>query len=92
MNKIAKGTGNSGYRVFIYQNGLVGLVLLILFYTFSFIGYTDVRYLITAIFISVLIFWIRGYPLWYSNFIPILVTVFKENVPSSIKFKIVERL
>ncbi len=83
MHRIPKGTGNSGYRVYIYQNGLAGLFLLILFYGLSFRNYTDRRYYITAIIISVLIFWIRGYPLWYSNFIPILVTAYKAFKPAA---------
>lgn len=76
MSKAATGAGNSGYRVFIYQNGLVGLFLVVLFYALSFKGYNDTRYMLTAVFISLLIFWIRGYPLWYSNYIPIYITVF----------------
>lgn len=72
MSKIAKGTGNSGYRVFIYQNGLLGLLLLLLFYAATFRYYRDVRYFLCVIFIATLIFWIRGYPLWFSNYIPLL--------------------
>lgn len=79
MSKIPHGTGNSGYRVFIYQNGLIGLLLVVLLYIFSFKGYHDFRYLVSAIIISLLIFWIRGYPLWYSNFIPILATAYQSH-------------
>lgn len=75
MSKIAAGSGNSGYRVWIYQNGLVGLFLLICFYTFSFWKYTDSRQLLMVVSVSLLIFWIRGYPLWYSNFIPLFIAV-----------------
>ena len=78
MHRIPEGTGNSGYRVFIYQNGLIGLLFVFLFYAFSFKEYSDIRYLLTAVFISILIFWIRGYPLWESNFIPILVTAYSK--------------
>ncbi|MDE5549826.1 MAG: hypothetical protein K2I99_00500, partial [Bacteroidaceae bacterium] len=70
------GSGNSGYRVFIYKYGLVGLFILIMFYGFSFRGYVNVRYMVVAVIISVLIFWIRAYPLWFSNFIPLLMTVY----------------
>jgi len=76
MSKIPKGSGNSGYRVFIYQNGLIGLILVVLLYYFSFKGYRDYRYLISAIIIAITIFWIRGYPLWYSNFIPLFLTAY----------------
>ena len=78
MSKVVSGSGNSGYRVFIYQNGLFGLLLVLLFYTVSFKGFMDKRYLLTSVFISCLIFWIRGYPLWYSNFFPIYITVFNK--------------
>lgn len=75
MDKIAAGSGNSGYRVFIYKHGLVGMCLVILFYGFMFTDYRDIRHLLMCICISLLIFWIRGYPLWYSNFIPIFAAV-----------------
>lgn len=90
MSKIPKGSGNSGYRVFIYQNGLVGLLLVILFYGVSFRAYGDIRYLLTGICISLLIFWIRGYPLWYSNFIPIFAAVYQKyagNGMAAVKVK-----
>ena len=82
MEKFPKGSGNSGYRVFIYQNGFVGLLLVILFYGFSFRTYRDYRHLISVIIISLLIFWIRGYPLWYSNFIPLLATALQSRADS----------
>lgn len=79
MEKMPKGSGNSGYRVFIYQNGWVGLFLVIIFYATFFQKYKDIRRLLTCIFISILIFWIRGYPLWYSNFIPIMACIYQKN-------------
>ena len=74
------GEGNSGYRVFIYENGLVGLALVIVFYVLSFQHYSDVRCLGTAILLSLLVFWSRGYPLWFSIFIPILVTALRGDL------------
>lgn len=79
MSKIARGTGNSGYRVYIYQNGLVGLLLTVLFYAFSFKKSEDKRELISVIIISLLIFWIRGYPLWYSNFFPLFICAYNKE-------------
>lgn len=81
MSKIAEGTGNSGYRVFIYQNGLLGLLLLLFFYAATFCHYRDVRYLLCAIVIATLIFWIRGYPLWFSNCIPLLCAALSRYTP-----------
>lgn len=73
MNEINKDEGgNSGYRVYIFENGLIGLLLVVIFYVYSFRHYQDSRMLISAIIVSLMIFWIRGYPLWYSNFIPLM--------------------
>ena len=67
--------GNSGYRVYIYENGIIATILVLIFYILCFKDYTDYRYLITGVILSLMVFWVRGYPLWYSNFIPLLATV-----------------
>ena len=61
--------GNSGFKVYIYQNGIVGLLLVIFFYLSCMIGCKK-KEGASALIISVLAFIVRGYPLWYSNFIP----------------------
>lgn len=71
-------TGNSGYRVFIYENGFVGLFLVIVFYLLSMMHTENRRVVISAFVIAILCFWVRGYPLWYSNFIPLYALV---NMP-----------
>lgn len=71
-------TGNSGYRVFIYENGLVGLFLVVIFYLLSMSKSENRRVLVSVLVIAVLCFWVRGYPLWYSNFIPLYALV---NMP-----------
>lgn len=71
-------TGNSGYRVFIYENGFVGLFLVILFYLLSMSKAENKRVVISVFIIAFLCFWVRGYPLWYSNFIPLYALV---NMP-----------
>lgn len=70
--------GNSGYRLFIYEYGLVGLFLVLLFYTSFMKEAEDKRVLCSAALIAFLCFWVRGYPLWYSNFIPLFTLV---NMP-----------
>lgn len=69
-------TGNSGYRVFIYENGIVGVLLVILLYVSSMMYASSKRALISSFIIAFLIFWVRGYPLWYSNFIPLYALVY----------------
>lgn len=67
-------SGNSGFRVFIYENGLIGLFLVILLYLLSFWRAEDKRSWISAMVVSILCFIIRGYPLWENYFIPLLCT------------------
>ena len=63
--------GNSGFRVFIYDYGLVGLFLVIVFYLVALYNPSFLKAMTAAFIISALNFIIRGYPLWYANFIPI---------------------
>ncbi|MBQ0165153.1 MAG: hypothetical protein KBS75_08155 [Bacteroidales bacterium] len=76
MSKVGDDTGNSGYRVFLYENGLVCTFLVLLFYIFALSGYKDWRALTCSIILSFLIFIVRGYPLWYSNILPILAAAY----------------
>ena len=62
--------GNSGYKVFIYENGLIGTILMLAFYLAT-LGKVNNRKAATSAFILALLgFIVRGYPLWYSNFLP----------------------
>ncbi len=79
MKDWSSDSGNSGYRVFIYEYGLVGLVLVILFYVFAFRAGVDYRFLCSVAIASVLLFWSRGYLLWYSNFLPLLATALRSD-------------
>ena len=63
--------GNSGYRVFIYDYGLVGLFLIIAFYLVALYNPRHIKAMTAVLIVSSLNFMIRGYPLWYANFIPI---------------------
>lgn len=63
--------GNSGYRVFIYDYGLIGLFLLLVFYLVSFNNPQNIRAMTAVFIIGGLNFIIRGHPLWYANFIPL---------------------
>lgn len=61
---------NSGYRVYIYDFGLMGFALFMLFYYVSFRKYKDYRCLISAFIISLANFWTRGYPLIVAFYVP----------------------
>ena len=66
-----KDEGNAGYQVYIYIYGFVGLLLVVNFYLISMKNASNYRLVLTALLIAVLDFIVRGYPLWYSVYIPI---------------------
>lgn len=63
--------GNSGYRVFIYDYGLIGLFLFIAFYLVSMYNPQQKKAMVAVFVVGTMNFIIRGYPLWYANFIPL---------------------
>lgn len=65
-----EGAGNSGYRVYIYDHGMVGFALFLFFYFFSFRTGKDVRAIITAFVLALTNFWIRGYPMLFAFVFP----------------------
>lgn len=70
-------SGNSGYRVFIYENGICALLLVIVLYMLIYRGTQDKRAVLAAWAIAFLAFVVRGYPLWYSNFIPCMMAGYR---------------
>ena len=62
--------GNSGYKVFIYENGIVGTILMLTFYIASLGKVRNLKASTSAFILAFLGFIVRGYPLWYSNYIP----------------------
>lgn len=71
-----KSSGNSGYRVFLYEYGFIGFILIIIFYSSWMAHARYKRALISALIMAVLLFIVRGYMLWFSFFIPIFATTF----------------
>ncbi len=63
--------GNSGYKVFIYENGLIGFLLIFLLYLTSMRNTAYWKALTASVILALLAFIVRGYPLWYSNFLPL---------------------
>lgn len=64
-------TGNSGYQVFIYRYGIIGVLLVLFMYLLSYYQGKDKRAILSASIIAFLSFVVRGYPLWDSNFFPL---------------------
>lgn len=63
--------GNSGYRVFIYDYGLIGVFFFILFYFIALYNPQSPKAMIAVFIIGMLNFIIRGHPLWFATFIPL---------------------
>ena len=76
--------GNAGYRVYIYENGFVGLFLIILFYLTCMKGYSF-KTSLPLFFMYVMIFWKGGTPLWYNLIIPYICGLSMISNNNSIK-------
>ena len=76
-----EGFGNSGYMVYIYDHGLLGLFGFLAFYYFAFRTGKDKRAIISAFILSMTNFWIRGYPLLLAFFFPyFLISQLEINI------------
>ena len=56
--------GNAGYRVFFYENGIVGIILLLVFYSTSMMYSPNIRAVISALIIASLYFGVSAFMLW----------------------------
>mgnify|MGYP002620340651 CR=1 FL=1 len=63
--------GNSGYRVFIYDYGLIGLLFVCLFYLAALHTPHNMRAVVAVFIVGGMNFVVRGYPLWFANFLPL---------------------
>ena len=76
-----EGSGNSGYMVYIYDHGLLGLFGFLAFYYFAFRTGKDKRAIISAFILSMTNFWIRGYPLLLAFLFPyFLISQLEINI------------
>ena len=71
--------GDSGYKVYIYDYGLVGTLLLFTFYFFLFRRFSDARALTSACIILLLIWGVDAFVLWFGRMIPLYITAIKEK-------------
>lgn len=71
--------GDSGYKVFFYDYGLVGIILLYVFYFLAFSKYDNNRCMVSAMFILTLIFGVDAFVLWFGRFIPLYIVATSKN-------------
>lgn len=77
--------GNSGYRVYIYEYGVFGVLLLIVFYMFTLSPAHNKRCQASAWLMAFLMFIVRAFPLWPVFFFPVYAIAIEErdNNPES---------
>ncbi len=61
--------GNSGYKLYLYEKGLLGVLLVVFFYGAALLYTRHKRALLSAALIAVLLFIVRADPLWYFDFL-----------------------
>ena len=80
-----EGWGNSGYRVYIYDYGMVGFALFLVFYFFAFRTGRDIRAITTAFVLAMTNFWIRGYPMLFAFLYPYFIISQMNNKLDTLK-------
>ena len=63
--------GNSGYKVVIYDLGIVGLIFYVMFYLTAIYRAPNIRAKLSTAIIASLIFIVDGFVLWFGRFIPL---------------------
>ena len=80
-----EGWGNSGYRVYIYDYGMAGFALFLVFYFFAFKTGRDIRAITTAFVLAMTNFWIRGYPMLFAFLYPYFIISQMNNKLDTLK-------
>lgn len=76
------GSGNSGYRVFIYDFGLLGVFFCMLFYMAMSLSTNDKRAIIAMWIIVIALFWERATNMYFYNIIPLFIALAETNNPN----------
>lgn len=76
--------GSAGYKIFYYDFGLIGLILLAIFYSSSLMYATNKRTMTSALILSTLNFIVRDFPLWFGFYIPIYCTAYTIKIESEV--------
>jgi hypothetical protein len=70
--------GNSGYKVYIYRYGIIGLVLMLSFLIITLKGYKNSRAGISALTVALLIFGVDAFVTWFCRYLPLYATATQE--------------
>lgn len=75
--------GNAGYRVFFYDHGLVGILLLFAFYFVSLMHTPNKRALIAVLTVAALYFWVSAFMLWECVYLPFFAAAYLAATPET---------
>ena len=71
--------GNAGYKPFFYEHGLMGIILIALFYFLAFRNAEDKRAVISAMIVASLYFIVSAFMLLEKVFIPLYAAAYQEE-------------
>ena len=70
--------GNAGYKYFFYEHGLIGIILIVLFYFLALKDAGDKRAVISAFIVACLYFIVSAFMLLEKLFVPIYAAAYRE--------------
>lgn len=80
------GFGNAGYKVFLYDYGLITAIFIIAFYILAILPSKNHRAKIGTFIVFLAGFWVRAIPLYYYFFVPLYIFAYTDknryNLPS----------
>lgn len=75
--------GNAGYKVFFYDHGIVGIILLTMFYIVSMAYSPNKRAVIATLIVATLYFLPSAFMLWENIFLPLYAAAYLDSSASS---------
>lgn len=71
--------GNAGYKVFFYDHGIVGIMLILAFYFISMMYTPNKRAFVAALFVATLYFIVTAFMLWENIFLPLYAAAYLQT-------------
>lgn len=82
------GFGNSGYKVYLYDYGLIATLLVVIFYIMAILPSRNHRAKIGTIVVFIAGFWVRAIPLYYYFLVPLYFFAYTDEHKYLIKPKV----
>ncbi len=76
--------GNSGYKVYLYRNGILGVTIFMLFLFLTLSRGKDRRAMLSSIIVALLVFIVDGFVSWYCRYISLYDSSLREGRPKSL--------